>query len=242
MSRKFGGFKPRVVEVVCVDTSSPERGAAKLIRARWPAVTDEQLDKTKGKPVAVAPSGATTSAEIMRVPVSGITDTARLTRIAKGIYEEVSRGEIGGSVETKALASWGGDNLDPDLLRLKPGDAVEMVTDVRRLQRASPLVAQYVDDQRRSENEEVEALMERMDDRTLATAIVRSSRSGALPRFFYVQNVKYDWKADSGIGVAFDYQNYVDAGQTEAQGATPAEAGQAVATGAETGARTTVAR
>jgi hypothetical protein len=209
-SRKFGGQKPRVVEVVCLDTSSKVRGLGRLLRARWPDVSDNALKLTKGKPIIVSPSGAETQAQIMRVVVAGVTDTARLARIAQGIYEEMARGEFGGTFETDGLATLGGDNTDADLLRLRPGDCVEMEVDVRPLQRNAPLVSTFTDASRATEAQRVEELTAATGDRLLARVLVASQRATTLPRFFYIKSVDYKWGSEEGITVNAEFQNYME--------------------------------
>lgn len=151
----------------------------------------------------------------------GIRDVKILRRIAKDIYEELGRGEMGGSCETESLASFGGDNQDPDLIHLKPGDTVELLTDVRLLSSQLPLVNEFTDHQRRSFEEEVAAINLRLGDEKLARAIVATNRAFGLQRFFRVANVKFRWSANSGISIAFDYQNYVEARNLEPLPANP---------------------
>jgi hypothetical protein len=54
--------------------------------------------------------------------VEGITDRKTLRVIAQSYYEALGRDELGVSITTKDLASFGGGNLDPDILDMKAGD------------------------------------------------------------------------------------------------------------------------
>lgn len=207
--RQLGGYqRPHTVRVVAVDGSSTARGKDRQLEARWPAV-----DKAKAKVDRVAPGGQVKTEEFTNVPVSGVTDPQQLLAIAKGIYEEIGRGELGGSVSTKNLASFGGDNDDPDLLRLGPGDAVELRADTRGVRTSPPLVSTYTDAQRRSfESAVAETQRILGGDVNLARVIVATARGQVteLQTVFRVGSVHYSWAAASGLKVDFDFMNYVE--------------------------------
>lgn len=232
--RKLGGVKARVVEVVSLDTSSKERGAGKLLVARWPANRLQAQASQLGFPLSavpekarrtnVSPAGNESSTDVMRIPVSGIKSQAQLLQIAKSLFEEIGRQEIGGSCMTKSLSSFllppdgdrAAENADPDLTRLRPGDAIELRVDTRETSVNPPLVSSYTDTFRRSEDDEIDDIASRLpagtrNPKDLARAIVRTSRGGILEltKFFRVANVKFTWAWSSGLGVAFDFQNYV---------------------------------
>lgn len=209
--RRFGGgARPKTVRVVTTDTSATARGArGQVLTAEWPAAdAPERVRRTR-----VAPSGGQAQQEVLNVPVAGVRDLGRLQQIARAVFEEIGRGEVTGSCETKSLASFGGDARDADLLRLRPGDAVEFLTDVRAGSLASPLVASLVEFERDSLENVVRALAARLGDERLARAIVVSSRGSVrqVQRFFRTSTVKYEWSTERGIQVRFDFQNFVEA-------------------------------
>jgi len=207
-NRKFGGFqRPRIVRTVSVNTDSTTRGTGRLIESRWPP---ENAD-TGANRTRVAPSNQQSQQEIVNVPVAGVTDVARLQEIARSIYEEIGRGEMGGACETVNLASFGGSNADPDLLRLRPGDGVEFFVDTRALSSRAPLVSTLTDTNRLPFEEAVAEIASRIGgDRNLARVIVATARGQVqeLQRFFRVSTVRYDWST-TGIKIAFDFQNFV---------------------------------
>lgn len=218
--RKYGGIKVPIVEVCAVDDRA--RGAGKFMLAQWPP-KDSDLAKAKGENKIRIP------------PPHGVRDMAQLTEIARNAYEEIGRGEVGGSCTTKHLASFGGDNEDPDLLRLRPGQAVEFAVDSRPLASRAPLVAELADQERRSFDEQVEHVRKRLGeaegvplgDATLARAIVSSARGNVAEalQYFRTATVRYDFDADSGVQVAFDFQNYI-VSRNKAEGTQdPAKAG-----------------
>lgn len=207
--RKFGGFRrPGTVRVTNVDPSSPERGIERTLSAIWPEDNEPAAQVSK-----VAPSNKQAQQEFVEVPVSGITDKAQLSTIARAVYEEIGRGEVGGSCSTPNLASFGGDNTDPDLLNLNPGDAVEFATDVRPLKPNAPLVSALTDHQRTSFEEQVRIVTGKLGDKNLARVVVATTRNQVeeLQRFFRVSNISFTWGVSDGLKVAFDFQNFIEA-------------------------------
>ncbi len=93
-------------------------GLSVPLEARWPEAV---------KASQVLPSGLGASEKPQVLLVRGVTDPAQLSRIARSLYEEMSRTEYGGTLSTVDLASLGGGNSDPDLLDLRSGDPLEVV-------------------------------------------------------------------------------------------------------------------
>jgi hypothetical protein len=242
--RKYTGFKPKLVRCISIDTSSKSRkpedrvieviypnqeDLQKLIAVRLGSTKDaEKLAKQqsqetfaklkKQKTTSVSASGRQSEEEVLNIPVSGITDKKRLYEIGRNVYEEIGRNEMGGSVRTRSLASFGGDNQDPDLLRLQPGDGIELEIDTRDLSDSAPLVAFLVESMRNSEAQRIAEIEARfgkdspLADRNIAQVVVAQAQGSIveLQRLFRVKNVKYDW-SNTGIAIAFDYHNYVTA-------------------------------
>ncbi len=215
-SRKFGGYRrPRQVRVTSVDAGAFKRGDDRTIEGVYPS--NEIANR-------VYASGQKSMADIVFVPVAGIRDEDRLTQIAQSIYEEAGRGEITGKCSTPKLSSFGGDNADPDLTRLRPGDAVEFNTDVRALRRNSPLVSEYTNHMRAPFEEQVTKLSERIGDENLARVILSTARGliREVQGFFRVSAVRYNWSAE-GLKVDFDFQNFIEARNDASK--TPSKSG-----------------
>lgn len=229
--RKYTGKRPTSVVVTSYNTSSTKRGEEKYIEARWPddsSVLTAGVSSTTAKPIAkdirkakqttVNPSGQSAQEDVVRYDYPGIADKARLLQLAQDIYEEIGRGEAGGSVSTQSLASFGGNNNDADVLRLRPGDAVRIGIGVKNksgqttsLDEASSFLSPPNLDASVSETTLLKSLNDRGLDPNLARAIVLSSRNYVkeLQNTFRVSNVKFDWNISSGVKVAFDFQNYI---------------------------------
>lgn len=206
--RKFGGYrKPTVVRAVSCDVGGAGRGDEKILEGVWPPGEAGEAPRRS----RASAGGQNDGADVLNVPVPGIVSEDRLQEIARSIFEEIGRGEMGGSCQTKNLTSFGGDNQDPDLVSLRPGDGVELHVDTRPLGATSPLVSALTDHSRESFERQIAIVAERLGgDQNLARVMVATSRGAIqeMQRFFRVANVKFDW-ADSGIKVAFDFQNYV---------------------------------
>lgn len=231
--RKMGGYqRPQTVRAISVDNNARTRGAGRMIEGRWPAVAE-----TSARRQTVAAGAQQAQENVVNVPVPGVTSEARLVQIARAVYEEIGRGEMGGTATSKNLASFGGDNADPDLLRLKPGDAVDFQVDTHNLGSRAPLVSALTDHLRTGFDEMVALVTQRLGDENLARVVVATSRGmiSEIQTFFRVANVKYAWSSDSGVSVTFDFQNYVMALYNVK--ATSDQAGEAEGTATRTSVR-----
>lgn len=207
INRKFSGWRrPKYVRAVGFDPSGGEKGTGKVIVGIWPDDIENINIPTK-----VAPGDLKALREALTIPVPDIVDADRLQEIARAVFEEVGRGELGGVCETSNLSSFGGGNADADLLRIRPGAAVEMLVDTHRLQDVSPYVSTLTDFERSSFSAQVDSLVKDLGDINLARVVVATARGqvSELQRFFRVQNVKFQWNVTSGVAISFDFQNYV---------------------------------
>lgn len=221
VERKMGGRTPSVVEVVSLDTSSKNRGAQKMLIARWPNPEDASytdpnppiVKNAKGATVSkVTPSGSDGLKDVTRVSYPGITDQKRLQQIAQDLYEEIGRQELGGNVRTRSLASFGAGNEDPDLLRLRPGDAMQLMIDASQLRTYAPTVSPLNEFERTDAGSLITRLTTQFGgDSNLARAIVATTRNAVteLQNTYRVANVVFDWDVKSGVAIAFDFHNYV---------------------------------
>lgn len=221
--RKYSGIRAQTVQVVSVNTSSTSKGAQTLLIAEYPT-EDEFIRGTAAMYGAVSrdlakavvnsesPSGQAGTKDKIIIYKAGISDIEVLRSLAYDIYEELMRGEQGGSIKTRSLASFGGNNSDPDLLYLRPGDAVELQTDSRALSNRAPLVSTLnAQAQGLNDGELLTQLTEKLVDPNHARAVIASLKKyvAELQDVYRVSNVKFDWNIASGVTVAFDFQNYI---------------------------------
>lgn len=209
--REFAsGARPKTIRCVSIDPSGGKKGAGAVIEGRWPPVNDDPKVK-KARTQHVAPSNQNAHEDILNIPVPGVRDAKRLAEIAHSLWNEIGRNEMGGSCATKRkLASFGGDNNDPDLLHLQPGDGVEFLTNVQPLTTKAPVTSTAINYARNSFSAQVKQYVSRGLSEDFARVIVATARGLVLElqRFFRVANVKYDC-GPSGIDVTFDFQNYL---------------------------------
>ena len=216
-SRQFNGGTPKVVEVTGVDPTSDKAGIQQVVKVRWPEnLPGQNTGPAKAAPAKggkASPAGKDEQEDVFRYQYYGIVDKGQLTEIAINLFEEISRGEIGGSVSTKSLSSFGGSNRDPDLLRIRVGTAIEFALDATRVSTNTPVASTLLDSIRMEFEAQVAEIKKRIPDDELARAIVTSTRADplVLQRYFRIKNVTYKWGAGSGIEVSFDFQNYVEA-------------------------------
>lgn len=234
-TRKFAGHsRPKIIRVVgALDpVATKNKGQLQYFEGMWPppVVGDPKITKAN-------PGKNSGMEEILNVKAPAIADHDALVEIARATYEELGRGEMGGSVETTNLASFAGGNPDPDCLRLKPGDGVEFLVNAKAFNATNLLISTLNSLEQAAFENAVAAIAIRLGDLDLARAIVTTARGGnsAVQRFFRVQTVKYSWST-SGVKVSFDFQNYfVTRSQTENASATPGTA-STISTPAQTNA------
>jgi len=211
LGRKYAGHnKPKTVRCISVDPSAGtgRRGREQLLEASWPPRTVREARREGAKDPRNAVGGEE-SQEVMNIPVHGVRDIQQLTDIARSFYEQLGRLEMKGSISTSKLTSFGGTNADPDLLRLRVGDAVELLVDASRLQVQSPIVSTLNQTAQLPFSEAVRQVQRYLSDENLCRAIVASARGNIMGvlRYFRVGSVDFDWSNDS-IEVKADIQNY----------------------------------
>ena len=242
INRKFqgaNGAKGRAVMVTAINTDSEERGNGRLIEVIYPpgirvldtgnpdnratSKTGKSLKTTApsfsaGEVVAVqagqiSPSGTVAYSDVLRVPVAGIKDRAQLLEVAQAIYEEVGRGEMSGAFETCNLSTYGRPDIEADLLKLRPGDAVRIQVDERLSTGQAPAVSPLQKDATTAAAERIREMTSRGIPARMAAAIVQSAERGvpALAPIFRAKHVKFDYSVTTGVKITCDFENYVEA-------------------------------
>lgn len=222
IKREFGGPSAQVVKVVSYNPSAGT-GRARVLEAQYPE--DADLPSFKGEladvVTQVASDGKKTSQDFFLVTVKGIGDLKRLKEIAKAIFDERRRGEFKGTVTMRKLHSQGGSSADPDMLRLKPGDAVEIVSDMNGARGLPPAQSELAREAALDYDALVDDYTARFgnDDtgRRLAQvlAAVQRDQIAELQRIFYTENVSVNFDTDSGIDISFDFTTFVEVAKEE---------------------------
>jgi hypothetical protein len=193
LSRKFGGVVVPVVIAYGFDDQA--QGAARLISGQWPPADSPE-------------AGAKKEGDEHRITIAGIRDRDRLIQIARDVYEEIGRGETGCEFSTATLASFGGDNADPDMLRLRPLEPIEATVDAAR--GPTPIVHQLTMQANSTFQQEVDALRSRIGDVDAARAIVAARRGAVVGILdaFRVISVNFSL-SDKGVAISGTCQNYI---------------------------------
>lgn len=134
IGRKFSKRQPKNVEIRCYSTLRK-----KTLVVRYP--TDVAPTKGKKNKSKASAGTATASSKLLSsvhpgtgraeegykvVTITGIESEKTLRIIAQSYYELVGRNEFAVSIKTENLASFGGGNLDPDILDMDTGDSFEL--------------------------------------------------------------------------------------------------------------------
>lgn len=188
--RNFTRNVPQNVEVRCF---SPK--TAKTLIARYPQ---------KGSRVSQPLPGNASEQKWLVHEVSGISDEPTLRAIAQGIYESQGRQELTANVTTRALASYGGGNLDPDLLDVLAGDGleIEIARETEGLNSTGIVEESLV-------SRAQAFLQERGYDAEISKAYAAAMQDAAFQRSFRCRNVKLSYTATEGITWDAELGNYL---------------------------------
>lgn len=215
-TRKTRGTKVPGIIVTSIDTTSSNPGLQKAVHGSWPANTGGDPKKQKklaaANKTSVAPSGQVSQQEYLVYRKPGLKSKQACTDLARAIYEEIGRREIEVQVTTSEFASFNTDDgVDPDMLRIVPSDAVQIMVDRRALSSRNPLVSELSDRTRESFGAAVETVTKHIGDENFARVLVATSRNSIieLQDTFMTQNVKYTIGED-GFSIDFDAVNYVE--------------------------------
>lgn len=115
IARQFSFAAMQNIEVRCYN---PRRKTVQVARFPLPG------DKVFG--VLVLPGDVADQKWIVHRVNIPIEDPKQLRIIAQSVYEQINRGEFMTQLTTQNMASFGGGNLDPDILDMQPGDTFEV--------------------------------------------------------------------------------------------------------------------
>lgn len=196
-SRKMNGLKVPTISVTAYDT---HRG--KPMTVRWPEKPRITLE---------APSGKVQQEEIRSYAVDAVADESVLLEIAKGLYEQIARQELEGNLKTRSLGSFGGSNVDPDLLKLRTGDPLEIgILPTDRTGDEDHGKSFLMDIAAASPAEMAMRLISLGFERKVAAKLAFNYKSGQFPTVFRTQEIRYDWAVDSGISIEIKFLNYIE--------------------------------
>jgi hypothetical protein len=144
--------------------------------------------------------------KVMKVP-DNIRNAATLKALAEETYNALGRGEMQVTIKTHALSSFGGDNDDPDLLDLRNGDPIKLLS--------------TVDGSTLGETEALfgaastmeKAFLDRGFSPEFSSAYAKSYTDAAFQNLFRVSEVAYQWQDEDSpsLDITITAANYVEA-------------------------------
>lgn len=216
ITRNYAGHaKPKAVRVVSFNRSAVTRGrnGERHMEAVWPPRNvregrAEGLSTGHGRDIRDS-LGGQESQEVLTIAEYRATTMAQLVSIAQSLYEQIGRGEIKGDIEAAGLTSFGGSNADPDLIRLRVGDPVEVLVDASHLDSRSPIVSTLNRTMQLPFSQAVAEVRQYLRDENLSRAIVASARGNVMGvlRYFRVSGVTLDFSGET-MTVKMEIQNY----------------------------------
>jgi hypothetical protein len=212
-TRKLSGVKVPTLEVRAHDA---ERG--RTLWARYPTASGQPASGVLGvdNPPApsraneVPPSGSNPDETVRVMSISGVTDPERLGHVARSVYEEIGRQEIAGTFVTGD--AWSYDNTPefPDLLTMRPGDAVTLL--VARTEAGGEDVGsdtslariQAMDRARR-----IDYMASLGWPRDVAARFADLQEASGFQTTFRVRDVRIQWDHSGGLEILCDFVNYI---------------------------------
>lgn len=197
-------YGKKAVQNVEVRSYSTERKT--VLVGRFPAQQSVTNPGKSDRQVYALPGNATPDQKWSVYNVPGIKDQATLQKIAQGIYEQTCRQELGVEFKTTNLGSFGGSNVDPDVLDMKVGDTFELlvnrdtddVNDLTRIETA--LTAQAMN----------AALMVGLGfSQEFADAYAAAYVNAGFTTTYRLKTMKVDW-GDGGVTLEVNGTNYVE--------------------------------
>jgi hypothetical protein len=196
--RKYAKHGSTNIEVRCYSGR-----LKKTLIARHP-----QKDERQDRPLP----GNANDQKWLIVPVFGVDDEATLRAIAQDYYESLGRNELEVTFVTRNLASFGGDNSDPDCLDVVAGDPVDVL-----INRDEPPGASTVTETEDSRAvRAVRMLVDLGFDEEFAEGYALALANQGFPQTYFVRAMVVDWDAgeeggeSGGVTLRFELVNYIE--------------------------------
>ena len=214
-SRKLGGTKVPTVEVRAYD---PALGRTRWARYPVPGTAPRtgvfgQTDPPRpARANEVPPSGQNPDDRIRTFTLDGITDPETLAEAAESIWQQIGRQELEGKFRTSDAWSWEMPIGGVDLLRMRAGDAIELLV-------ASPETADLARGTTLASATEIRGLQREARARYLesigwsrrvAERFSELQDATAFQTIFRSQNMRIIWDVDDGLSIEADFVNFLE--------------------------------
>lgn len=170
-----------------------------ILVGRFPLPADRQ--------VYAIPGDATPDQKWLVLTVPGVKDAATLKVIAQEVYENLGRNELTWELRTINFASFGGDNGDPDLLDMRPGDPLEVLV-ARDEQASSTTTATERDLSTQARN--AQRMKDIGFDAAFADQYAKTYTDANFPSVFRVKQMDVNGSIDDGVEFGIQAVNYVE--------------------------------
>lgn len=191
IGRDFGDREAKNIELRCYS-----RRAKKLLVARYPPKDARIPSSTPGD------NAADNKWNIVRV--REVESLEHLQQMARDYYEARSRTEIEVVAKTRSCASFGGNNLDPDLLDMKPTDPFEVHVD-----RGGESTISKTEAKKAEFGRMVEHLKSLGYKEAFATAYATAATNAGFQRLYRLREMTIAGDVDEGVSIELRGANFV---------------------------------
>ncbi len=195
LSRAYGAWQPKNIAV-----SSYNPATKKRIRVRFPEKADRAVNSL--------PGDGGTEEKWLELRFDGVTDENTLKLIAESTFYSLGKREVTTTIKTLNLASFGGNNVDPDILDMQAGDTFEVrVGQEHKDQNTPSRLTTAI-----SGGEAGMKILTSLgfgDD--FASAYLKQYANVGFPNLYRLRTMTAGWDAETGITLSLQGINYVEA-------------------------------
>jgi hypothetical protein len=177
-----------------------------LLVARFPSTMASAYQSNRL--TSSIPGNASPEQKWLEFRVPEVKDLPTLQNIAQSIYEQLGRNELICEIKTKNLSSFGGGNLDPDILDMQFGDNFQVLTNQDPTEINS---FTFMESQLQSQAAATAFLTNLGFSSDFAAAYASAYANVALPTLFRMKQMKVSWEHEDGISLHLVGINYIEA-------------------------------
>lgn len=213
LKRKLGNLKAPTIAVTSYNPSTKQS-----FKAAWPDEADDPQRVT-------AADAQKQRREVKTFPITGLKNEAACRNVAKNIFEQIARQEIGGGLETDDMTSFADPELDStaaakhasDLRRtgnlsvvaIRAGDPLEIRIAESNRTGAGPRRSAYGDLLELSQTELARALQAKGYPERVATIVARYLKGGLLEPLYTVRTARHRFSKDDGYSFSCEVANFI---------------------------------
>lgn len=189
--------------------NAPANISVRSYSTRDKSVTVGRFPETPDRAKYAIPGDSQPDQKWLELNISqDVHDPKKLQIIAQEIYENLGRQEMQVELKTVNLASFGGDNLDPDILDMKAGDTFELFVGRERETEVSTIGK--VEQLLLSAGFATALLTTQGYSTDFANAYYQAYSDAGFLTQFRLQHLKTLWSADTGVSLNIMGVNYIE--------------------------------